>query len=219
MGNQLKEQQREDAHRTDHKEFFADPWLKKASKKTTVPEDARLACIYLLDLVADQFDEAVFFRRTESRDELWINIEDSHVGCVFAVPRRDEEITACLRLMERFIRAKNGFEWPVGFVAPGIVDKSAFELLLGRIENELAENARKARETETEIIWTARELGLSPKPAGIGPQFWWARCPETNHSLYINAAENSFGCGWCKRKGNVEDLRAFVMERKDRKKR
>lgn len=219
MGNQLKGQQREGSNVSDNKEFFADPWLKKASKTTTVPEDAQLVCIYKLDLVVDRFDEAVFFRRTESTDELWKNIEDSHVGCVYAVPRMDEEITACLRLMERFFRAKIGFEWPVGFVAPGIVDKSAFDHLLGRIENELAENARKARETETEIIWTARELGLTPKPAGVGPQFWWARCPETNHSLYIDAAENSFGCGWCKRKGNAEDLRAFVMERKDRKKR
>jgi hypothetical protein len=139
------------------------------------------------------------------------------VGCVFAVPRKDEEFFACLNLLDRLFYARLGFNWPEEFIAGGIVNKSAFDSLVGRIEHELEDNAQKARETETEIIKVARELGLSPKPTGTGPTYWWARCPETNHHLYINAAEDSFGCGWCKRKGAVEELRAFVRERKDRR--
>ena len=67
---------------------------------------------------------------------------------------------------------------------------------------------------ETEIILVARELELNPQPTGTGPDYWQATCPMTNHPLYINAAENEFGCGWCKRKGGIKELRAFVKERR-----
>ena len=92
--------------------------------------------------------------------------------------------------------------------------------MVRKIEKELDENKQKAREAETEIIKVARELGLSPEPTGEGPSYWFARCPGKihgktgNHVFFINAATNSFGCGWCHRKGGVEELRAFVMEGK-----
>ena len=213
--------------------IFADPWFKNAGETTSLPADARFACSYELNLVVEQFDEAAFFRRTETTDELWIGAEGiadgiasakdyegarfRRVGCVFAVSRKGEEVTACLKLMELLFRARHGFEWPDRFVAPGIVDRSAFNNLVGRIENELDENRQKARSAETEIVEVARKLGLSPGPTGEGPSHWHARCPGTNHILFIDAAENSFGCGWCKRKGAVEELRALVRERKDQR--
>ena len=126
-----------------------------------------------------------------------------------------EELFACLNLLELLFRARHGFYWPDGFVASGIVDKSAFDSLVGRIQHEVEENRQRASEGETEIIKIARELGLSPEPTGHGISHWSARCPETNHQLFIDAAENSFGCGYCKRKGSVEELRVFVKERKE----
>lgn len=138
------------------------------------------------------------------------------VGCVFSVPKKDEELISCLNLLEDLFRARVGFYWPEGFIAAGIVDESAFSSLVRQIRNELTENAQQARETETKIIKVARELGISPQPTGTGPIFWQARCPGTNHPLYINAAEDSFGCGWCKRKGSAEELRTFVKERENR---
>ena len=77
-------------------------------------------------------------------------------------------------------------------------------------------NAAKAKQNETEIITTARELGLNPTPAGTGPNHWHARCPQTKHNLYITASTNQFGCGWCKRKGGPDALRGFVAQRKAR---
>jgi len=222
---------------------FADPWLKKAEKGRSLPHDVRFACAYELFIQALDFEGAVFLRRTENTDELWIVVGESlptvrrisdgtaspqdfergeyfSVGRVFAIKRKGEELTACLKLMELLFRATYGFEHPEKFIAPGIVDKSAYDRLLKRLDDEHEENRRKAREGETEIIKVARELGLSPKPTGEGPSHWFARCPGKihgktgNHVLFINAAEDSFGCGWCRRKGGVEELRAFVRERK-----
>ena len=221
---------------------FADPWLKKAEKGRSLPHDVRFACAYELFMQALDFEGAVFLRRTENTDELWIVVGESlptvrrisdgtaspqdfergeyfSVGRVFAIKRKGEELTACLKLMELLFRATYGFEHPEKFIAPGIVDKSAYDRLLKRLDDEHEENRRKAREGETEIIKVARELGLFPKPTGTGASHWWANCPATHHSLDIDAAENCFWCGWCKRKGGAEELRAFVKERKDEKQR
>jgi hypothetical protein len=137
----------------------------------------------------------------------------SHIGCVYAVPKRDEESISCLALLARLFRARVGFYWPEGFAAAGMVEKAAYEDLVGRLQGELEQNEQKARERETEIIQVARELELFPEPTGTGPDYWCATCPEKNHPLYINAATSSFWYGWCGRKGGVEELRAFVTER------
>ncbi|MGZ4951142.1 MAG: tetratricopeptide repeat protein [Halobacteriota archaeon] len=225
----------------DHNIIFADPWLQKATKKTRLPKDALFACSYDLHVTVDTFEEAAFFRRTETSDELWRatgfdlpivrGIADGYVtpnhlggkdvlsiGCVFAAAKKGEESSSCLALLDRLFRAYVGFCTPQRFLAGGIISESAYNNLVKRIDQELEENAQKARENETEIIKVARELGLYPRPTGKGITHWWASCPSIrkpafSHPLYIDAAENYFGCGWCKRKGGVEELRAFVMER------
>jgi Flp pilus assembly protein TadD, contains TPR repeats len=219
---------------------FADPWLKKAEKTEYFPDDARFACAYEIHPVVEYFAVATFLRRTETIDELWVgatvndrtfSAEDFKrvglwgIGRVFAITRKGDELTACLKLIELLFRARHGFEWPEAFLVTGIVDESSFTSTVRKIEKELDENKQKARETETAIIEVARNLGLSPKPTGEGPSHWFARCPGKingktgSHVLFINAAEDSFGCGWCRRKGGVEELRAFVKERKDGKQR
>ncbi len=217
--------------------IYADPWGKKAKETTNLPDDAIFACAYEINLVIDQFHEAAFFRRTETADELWVgtgvpwfrpltygtaSAEDfgranlESIFCVFAVKRKGNEITACLRLIELFFRVRHGLgAWPEGFVAPGIVDKVTYDSLLARLENEYEENRKKARENEIELIRVARELGLTPYPTGKYPDQWAAHCPRRNHPIYITTTENYFFCGWCGRKGGVEELREFVKERRN----
>ena len=218
-------------------QVFADPWLKKATKTTKLPNDALFACAYDLHIVVDLIEEAAFFRRTETSDELWIargfdlpivkGIVDGtatpndlvgkdvfKIGRVFAVPKEGEESSSCVTLLDRLFRAYVGFCSPQGFLAAGIISESAYNNLVKRIEQELEENSRKARENETEIIKVARELGLFPRPTGTGPTHWWAQCPARIGHLYIDAALNYWWCGWCQRNGSMEELRAFVKERK-----
>lgn len=171
--------------------LVADPWLKKADKTTRLPDDVRFACAYGLNIGPDIIEEASFFLRTELTDELWIAIGYSlpslkaiavekaslrdieravnfGIGCAFAVPRKGEELPACLNLLDQLFRARVGFYWPERLVAAGIVDEPAFNSLAGRIKHELEGNAKVARETESEIIKVARELGLFPQPTGTG---------------------------------------------------
>ncbi len=227
----------------DHNIIFEDPYLKEAKKTAKVPDDAVFACAYDLHIVVDVIEEAAFFRRTETSDELWIassaEYDDSivqaivegkgapkalvgkdvlSIGRVFAAEKTGEESSSCLALLERLFRVRVGFCWPQGFLAAGIISESAYNNLVKRIDHELEEHSQKARANETEIIRVARELGLDPQPTGTDPTHWWAQCPARVGHLYIEAAMNYWWCGWCQRSGSMEELRAFVKEAKDQRK-
>lgn len=193
----------------EDQDILADPWLKAG--EMIRPADVRLVCTYELNVVVETFVESAYFRRIDGKDELWIDD-----GCVYAVVAQGDETPACQALLERLFRARLGFHWPEKFLAGGIVDETAYSSLVRRIDDELKENSERARLRETKIIQVARELGLSPQPTGRGPDSWQAWCPQTTYPLYINAAANTFACGWCQRKGSVEELRAFSKERKER---
>ena len=106
-------------------------------------------------------------------------------------------------------------------IATGYINKAHFRTLLERVkcyrEKERLEReafSKQAYENETEIIHVARELGLNPEPAGIGPIQWYANCPGTGHTLMITTSNDDFGCGYCRVKGGIDELRAFVAERR-----
>jgi hypothetical protein len=216
-------------------DIVCDPWHMHAEEDAALPDDARFACAYELFVAFEWFDEAAFFRRTETTDELWtasggcpahrargpaVSCGDrsrratlTDIGCAYAVRKRDDESASCLGLLDRLFHARVGFCWPERFIAGEIVEKSGYEWVVRGLKKEVDRNEREARARETGIIRTARELGLAPRPAGTGPDHWFANCPGKNHPLYITTTAGSFGCGWCRRKGGVGELRAFVEER------
>lgn len=56
----------------DDNDILADPWLKTATQSTSLPDNACFACAYGLFEGGFPLEEATFFRRTETADELWI---------------------------------------------------------------------------------------------------------------------------------------------------
>jgi hypothetical protein len=198
------------AHQQD---IFADPFLKESDGKGSVPSDAILICSYDSDFGLDSLEETAYIIRGRETDELWI--ESSYkTGCAYIVPCDGSIESASVRLLDRLFRAQVGFYWPTELISPGIIKKRSFNTLVRRIKRELEENRKKARKAKTEIVEVAEELGLNPRPTGEAPNLWASNCPGTNHFLYISSTTNTFGCGWCKRKGGVEELRGFVEERK-----
>jgi hypothetical protein len=203
----------QEATMTNQEDLINDPFLKESSCTERLPSDASLICSYDSDFGIDSLEESAYFRRENNRDELWIT-SSYKTGRAYTFPSQDTAQSASLRLIGRLFRARVGFEWPAGFISPGLVNKAAFTKLVKQIERELDDNRRKALKNKAEIVLVAEELGLSPRPTGTAPGLWAANCPGTNHFLYISATGSSFGCGWCKRKGGPEELRAFVDERR-----
>lgn len=218
--------------------FFEDTYLRKGGGSQPVPDDVVFACAYDLHCISDNTEEAAFFRRTPEADELWVvdsftsedvggladgtvvpsdltKLDGTIAGKMLAVRSQGSRAEACRNLVELALRCYSGFYFARDFLGAGLVGESEFLAITRTIREEREERTEEAAEKETEIVRVARELGLSPEPAGTGSDHWNARCPETNHRLDISADNNSFGCGWCRCKGHAEELRAFVNERKE----
>ena len=75
--------------------------------------------------------------------------------------------------------------------------------------NELVAKATQQRQ-KAQIVEVAIELGLNPRPAGHNDTAWIADCPRRSHTLMLSPSLNEFGCGYCRRKGDAAELRAFV---------
>jgi hypothetical protein len=87
--------------------------------------------------------------------------------------------------------------------------KSIVEAIADELKRNSEATEEKQRRHEAPIIKMARELGLDPRPARHNDSAWMANCPYGSHWIMISASQNEFGCGYCRRKGGPEELRAF----------
>jgi len=212
-----------------------DPWTQN-EEDVPIPRKAMFACAHELPIEFGALEEALYYQDGKDREELWAignvdpldpqllkgahNLYWARV-VVKSSPHRliwrekqGGSAAGCLDLLRQLIVARVGYLWPGAFLAGGIIEEPAFLELVGAIEAQLKQNQVLAREHESPIIQVARDLQLNPEPEGTAPQRWWANCPGTGHRLMISSSSDSFGCGYCARKGGVEELRAFVEERK-----
>ena len=143
------------------------------------------------------------------------------VAPTISVPRAGSLDESLLSLLSAFFTTAAGaIDSAERITATGYINKAHLHVILGCIDNyrerkrlEKEEYTRQAYDKQTEIIHVARELGLSPEPAGIGPVQWYARCPGTSHRLMITTGEDQFGCGYCRVNGGVAELKAFAAKR------
>lgn len=189
------------------------PMSETPSPPPAVPSDAVLVCAYLLWVGIDHIDEEAWFLRSSGVDTLWRWNQHQH-SRPFSAPSAAAPDVAARRLFEMTIRGAWAFQCPTHVVRPGLLSEEDVKQILASIHADLERHAEEARSSEGDIVRVARELGLGPEPTGTGPVHWRARCPGTNHPLYIQAATGTFGCGWCRRKGGEAELRKFVAERR-----
>jgi hypothetical protein len=156
----------------------------------------------------------LYMHRADGVDVLWEEIEDAEVRPLGQLPSTGDLAAGGLRLLAAALRA--------GFllnVLPDTLRGKAVSTAdaVGVWQREHARRDRwaatAAKHADAPIVVAARELGLDPSPSGTGPWSWNARCPGTRHSLMVQAKSGDFGCGWCKKRGGVAELRAFAAER------
>ena len=205
------------------------PWRKTTSDPRPAAEELELACVYELGDGIYTALEILWFRRTEYADSLWsilyeqlpedVEIEDieayaSDLELVARAPVADTSRAAAKELFQYLVRSRVGHHTPGDRRAGNLNSKRAYLEAKKAVGNELKRNRRAAsRGIESPIVQTARRLRLGPETTGRSPVSWQARCPKANHYLAISSASNTFGCGYCKRKGGPEELETFVIER------
>ena len=211
-------------------------WPDPSDHPAGLPAGCEFVCSYVNDFGIDDFDQAVFFKRASDRDELWIVCGTSSLiskklaegmaasetpleeamtwGLAVSRKPRGTITSASIEMLEVLIHSGISHNWPKRHIAGGLIDGQEFNSLVAKLEAEINDNARAAKSGSSDIVDTAKELHLGPRPSGTGPNSWLASCPGTNHPLMISSETNTFGCGWCKRKGGPSELMQFVSDRK-----
>ncbi len=213
-----------------------DPWLQDQrdyNEYKKIPNDAVFVCTYYVFMNPIDIVESAYFRRTKEQDELWIAQRDNELygdlsdcsikdqfdsfGCAVVAPSQGDKVSSSKGLVTHLFRSRTGFASPSGFIKSGILAESEYKGVIEGLKRELDYYSQEAHANKSEIVDVAQKLGLSPEPTGSGPHGWSAGCPGTNHPLFISTESNTYGCGWCRRKGGPEELRAFVEERRSKK--
>ncbi len=157
--------------------------------------------------------------RTKDLDWLEVVLKYSNSimsrNCAVSIPRHgSKKREAATQLLDVYVRSRVHYECPVPPYQSGLLTNGELESIVGAIAEELTRNSRVAAEEqcrhEATIIKVARELRLYPRPAGHNSCAWMANCPQSsNHWIMISPEHNEFGCGYCRRKGGPQELRAF----------
>lgn len=98
------------------------------------------------------------------------------------------------------------------FVQSNFFSKSLFEEMLKQGINLMNEKHDLAvrLNAENELIIYCKSIGLNPEPNGSGPTNWEANCLSGGqHRLMISTESNEWGCGYCKRKGDINSLQKW----------
>ena len=97
------------------------------------------------------------------------------------------------------------------FGSPGFLTEEDFNKIISGIKSELDKNNAFA----TPFINYLESQSLNPKPSGHNKYSWLADCVFSNHGHYmmVSTKENTYGCGWCREKGNQIDLEDYFKNK------
>jgi hypothetical protein len=207
---------------------FVDPWSNGSDHDGPFLPDAYLIGVWDLDIGIDNLDEALFLFRDERQDLLWAFTSSSSqtmrkciarrqagdpewlseaitCGCVAGLPRQGNASEAATRLLRVLVVSRVGHAFPRSPWRAGLLSEADLERIVDEVKQEFDRNCKVAEvrqlTDEAPIIRPARQLNLSPRPAGINDRAWEANCPGRGHSLMLGPSTNQFGCGYCRCKG------------------
>ena len=216
-----------------------DPWDKRDIHKR-IPVTSRLLVAYWALINSFDVEEALFLQSNRGVHRLWLvtAVDKARIRAFVDDPRgrpilRQETmgISAVLEargmapsdqqldelLMSLIDTRGSHVVSGEGFLA-GRLSIGHWAALCGRVKRKRQEAIETAhqreREQPSELVAVARELNLMPRPVGGNAISWVSNCPGANHTLRIQSASNSWGCGYCRQNGGPDELRQFVYKRR-----
>jgi hypothetical protein len=178
-----------------------------------------------IDQQCDWVEQVVecFFYRLEA-SKLFINITDREglnvsehtltVGdFIFDVKGLLSSFLVNYFVSPGFIHQELGYMWS------NVFSKKQFDEILMKANETRSLNLSRARllAEGNDLIQYCYQEGLYPRPEGNDETKWLANCPTGgNHLILISASSNNWGCGYCKRRGGLAELRQWIDQRKEK---
>lgn len=116
-------------------------------------------------------------------------------------------------LLKRYFSAARGFNGLPSYIDSAIYTKIEYDNLIQEIIKESQEIKQKASQNKSPLIMYLEGKELCPKPTGNNSISWVAKCPSGgNHFLMVTTKPDAWGCGYCNRKGGIEDIQQWFNE-------
>jgi len=108
------------------------------------------------------------------------------------------------------------------FEKSDVFTEAEFNSIIDTIKAEKNAIIAETERRETPIIRYLKAVDIPTHPSGNNPNSWVANCPcGGQHHIYIVTIEDTWGCGYCKRKGKLPELKQWIQEiriKKDQRK-
>jgi|TARA_R110000796_G_scaffold39386_1_gene98306 hypothetical protein len=124
----------------------------------------------------------------------------------------EKEVIDIITMQFESTRLYNGLP---RFGSSGFLTEEGFNKIISGIKSELDKNNDLANAFATPFINYLESQSLRPNPSGNNKYSWLSDCPFSFHGHYmmVSTKENTFGCGWCKKKGSQKDLENYFKNK------
>jgi hypothetical protein len=200
----------------------------RSETPTPLPGDVRLVCdCEFWDGIANESYETYYLQSSPaadpatapdngtSIDTLWASGLNGDPAPVATAGRQGDDLSSAILMFDALLEGRAGYGWPHSVIRSGLID----QILLDQIKKRVTRRLDARRRTVVKkwggapIVKAASKLHLNAEPHWRTPSAWRANCPGGQHSIQIDASRNEFFCGYCRQKGGVSELRAFVALR------
>ena len=123
-----------------------------------------------------------------------------------------------LDVLKEYINGTRGFNGIPVYNQSSIISELEFNTLTKSIEDKLNASIKEAKQIKTPLIKLCEKLELFPQPEGSNKFQWVAQCPNgSSHHIMISTKSDEFGCGYCRKKGGVQELKDWIKAIKQKK--
>jgi hypothetical protein len=100
------------------------------------------------------------------------------------------------------------------FNSAGYLNKEDLESIISEVKDELQALKKEGLITANHFTKYLESQSLDPRPSGDNKHLWLANCPFSggSHFMMISTESNTFGCGWCKKKGDQKALKDYLQK-------
>ena len=176
----------------------------------------------LIELEITIFDEPIkFFYRIN--EDNYIQIIERFLDLEPTIIAQFKHTSSSLKenlmtILQEYVEFITLFEGQPSFLKDGFLTEADYRQIINNIKGKHIKNEKEARKNESPLLKYISTLNLELKPKGDSAYNWISKCPNgRKHFLMISTRNDEWGCGYCRRKGKLEDLKKWVdeIEQKD----
>ena len=167
---------------------------------------------------------AKFYYYYRITDDNYIQIasgldDKEHTICA-QYQKTNEDLKSNIKeILINYLKANRLYSGYLHFVESPLFTESEFLSLIQSVKSEISGVKYQASQFRTSFIDFLEKMNYNPKPTGNTKYSWTIGCPnaEGKHFLMISTLNDEWGCGYCNKKGDLEDFKNWLREL-DRKK-